>query len=111
MLPARRTEGGRSPYLRKGSVREPGSRMGAHILRHLRSAPGCEPGVGKPWWAILGRVSVRTEEVSVPSRAGVGGGSVSAVSGWEVDSARFCRGPYLAAGAAHRTQGAEEDGQ
>ena len=100
-----------SPYLRKGSVRAPGSRMGAHILRHLRSAPGCEPGVGKPWWAIMGRASVRTEEVSVPPRAGVGGGSVSAVSGWEVDSGRFCRGPYLAAGTAHGTQGAEEDGQ
>lgn len=35
-----------SPYLRKVSVRAPGSRMGAHILRHLRSAPGCGLGWG-----------------------------------------------------------------
>ena len=36
---------------------------------------------------------------------------MSVVLGWEVDSTGFCRGPYLAAGAAHGTQGAEEDGQ
>lgn len=36
---------------------------------------------------------------------------MSAASRVGVESTRFCRRPYLAAGAAHGAQGAEEDGQ
>lgn len=57
-----------SPYLREVSV--PGMRVGAQIPGYLR------PGM----WAQGGEVvTVRGEEVFVPSRAG-GGGSVSAGS-------------------------------
>lgn len=56
-------------------------------------------------------VSVRGEEVSVLLGRACGR-SVSVMSRvGDGKRARFCLGPYLAAGAAHGAQGAEEDGQ